>query len=284
MDHWYSYTLYASNTPRAFVYTKSEQLSSINELASSLRRGPGSQRSSGSSDTDSRLGSSSPRSEKFRRFTFSSRKKKQLNRPEASSFDSPKDVAQVFKAIAYSSYQQPMSNFSQTVDSRNSQHHEWELGRQLRRHSDSSFKSTHTYTREQFQAHVVPSQKLEQCHSSQSLKKSLFLHTSSDAFTSNVEPAPPYEWCRETPKPSSILVEKTPLRANRFGPTPRPLSSGSSTLGEVEHIRMEKRFPAGFLINPFRTKHNRSRSDQDEFESWEEAVDWWYEYGEDESM
>lgn len=47
---------------------------------------------------------------------------------------------------------------------------------------------------------------------------------------------------------------------------------------------MEKRFPSGFLINPFRIKHNRSRSDQDEFESWEDAVDWWYEYGEDENM
>ncbi|KAH0604768.1 uncharacterized protein H6S33_006436, partial [Morchella sextelata] len=81
---------------------------------------------------------------------------------------------------AYSSYQQPISNFSQTIDSRNSQRHEWELGRQLRRHSDSSFKSTHTYTREQFQAHAVPSQELEHCHSSLSLKKSLFLHTSSD--------------------------------------------------------------------------------------------------------
>ncbi|KAH8147698.1 uncharacterized protein LAJ45_08163 [Morchella importuna] len=257
-------------------------LPSTNELASSLHRGPGSQRSSGSSDTDSRLGSSSPRSERFRRFTFSSRRiKKQLNRPEASSLDSPKDVAQVFKAIAYSSYQQPISNFSQTIDSRNSQRHEWEVGRQPRRHSDSSFKSTHTYTREQFQAHVVPPQELEQCHSSQSLKKSLFLHTSSDALTSNVEPAPPYEWCGEA---SSILAEKTPLGENRFGPTPRPLSSGSSTLGEVEHIRMEKRFPSGFLINPFRIKHNRSRSDQDEFESWEDAVDWWYEYGEDENM
>lgn len=278
MDHWYSYTLYAANPPKAITYTKSEQLPPTSELSSPLRRGPGSQRSSGSSDTDSKLGSSSPRSERFRRFTFSGRRKKQLNRPAASSFDNPKDVAQVFKAIAYSSYQQPIP---QTIDSQSLQRHERELSRHLRRHSDSSFKSAHTYRQEQFQTPMVQPQ--EQYHPSQSLKNSLYLHTSSNILT-NVEPALPYEWCGGTLKPSSFLIEKTPRGENRFSPTPRPLSSGSNTLGELEDIHMERKFPSGFLINPFRIKHNRPRIDQDEHESWEEAVDWWYEYGEDESM
>lgn len=103
MDNWYSYTVYPAASPRPFLRQKNKKF----PTEPSLRRGPGSQKSSSSSDTDSRNGVS-PKTEKHRRFLFIGRRKKHLNLPETSynsTADGPGDAiaGEAFKAIAYSS-------------------------------------------------------------------------------------------------------------------------------------------------------------------------------------
>jgi hypothetical protein len=277
MDNWYSYTLYPTHPPRRRQQLPTEPLC----------RSPGSQKSSSSSDTGFRNEEPS-KTEKHRRFLFARRRKKRRDLPKIS-FESTADRSEdvttegTFKAIAYSECEKSTynyttnkpSSFSQTTESRISQSPDCEPGQ--RRHSDSSYQSTRTFTPEQFKYPILSE---EQCSSPISPQRSIFSQASSEA---TVEDA-----CLEiTPNPTPPLTEETQLllKDHRRSQFSRPLSSDSNTLGEVEPstpTHLEKKFPARIRINPLRVMHTRSKSDQSEvFGSWEEAVDWWYEYGED---